>query len=272
MIEQKNLAEQKRQKSLETFLASNTEDAKITKLIGIANGDDDRTFWMDVNEPKELRALWKSVCPGAVCKDLDIGDYRDDRYGFVVERKTIDDFISAMISEIPGRLYNRLDEQVLNLHDNFEKPYLIIVGYPEDRYVNPETGETIRYEQIMGKIASIEERTNVRVQLVATESAFIQYMLYLYRKRKDGKPYEPKIVGKRVWDIDEIRVRQLAHIPGIAMTLATAINNHFTSIKEMCNASVTDFMQIPKIGKKKAESIVEVLTKDTGGKILDNSD
>ena len=262
--EELELKKRKRAESLQKFFESNPEEAKIIKdEIGLA-GEEELTLWIDVHEPPEIKRVLKLLYPKAKCKALDIGDYRDDRYGFVIERKTIDDFINSMFSEDPSRMYNRLDEQVLNLHDNFKKPYIIIVGQLSQRYRNPETGEQIRSEIILGKIASISERTKVRVLFVENDAEFINMLRFLYEKRKDGRPYEPKTAGrKREFSIPEIRARQLAHIPGIGMKLAVEVINRYPSIRAIADASVEDLMRVPKIGRKKAELILKVLTEET---------
>jgi ERCC4-type nuclease len=53
-------------------------------------------------------------------------------------------------------------------------------------------------------------------------------------------------------------------ISGIDYKRAQAVAKHFSSVREMINASVEEWMKIPGIGKVLAKSAVETVTAETG--------
>jgi excinuclease ABC subunit C len=53
---------------------------------------------------------------------------------------------------------------------------------------------------------------------------------------------------------------ELQRIPGIGPSMAKKLWTHYSSVKEMAAASVTDLMQIDGVGKKKAVAIYEGLS------------
>jgi ERCC4-type nuclease len=182
-------------------------------------------------------------------KDLDVGDYR---IGYDhVERKTVKDMVSSTET-------NRVNNQVYDLSANLVRAWLFIVGNPVseledlgfslDSYIAMEASVGIRKagEGMMG---------HINVITVRSEMDFVIWLKHIQKRAHDDTPREPlpeKLVRyskKPKYSIPFM----FQTIPDIGPIIARNFAVHFGTIEAMVNASVEELMEVPKVGRKKAE-------------------
>jgi Fanconi anemia group M protein len=179
---------------------------------------------------------------------LDFGDYIIGNT--IIERKTIDDFISSMINK-------RLLKQLKMLSESeFENKILILEGYEEsDLY---DRGE-LNNNAIRGMLLSII--TNYKISLLFTKNLYDTiYFLEVLDKKFKKKPQEKSLIAKpKFFNIFEQQEFILESFPGIGKALARDILKKFKTIKNFVNASEYELRRIKKLGEKKARKIKQIL-------------
>jgi len=116
-------------------------------------------------------------------------------------------------------------------------------------------------EGVVGSLLSIQEDWRIPIFFVPSKKWTPIYLAKLHKNL--GKPREEKIYPLRVKPkveklSDQIRC-VVEGLPGISATLAHNLLLHFGSIENLCDASIDDLMGVPKIGRKKASKIWEVI-------------
>jgi len=179
---------------------------------------------------------------------LDFGDYIIDNT--IIERKTIDDFISSMMNK-------RLMKQILKLKEApFENKILIVEGYEEKSLY--DRGK-LNNNAIRGMLLSIV--LDHKISLIFTENMedTISYLEVLY-KRIGKKPRKISLLSKpKFSNIFEQQEFILESFPGIGKALAIEILKKFKTIKNFVNASEFDLKRIKKLGEKKAKKIKQII-------------
>lgn len=168
--------------------------------------------------------------------NLEIGDYivKDT----VIERKTINDFISSMTNK-------HLINQLINLQQ-IENKLLIIEGTEEQElYSSSANNFGISENAIRGFILSI--LLNYKVPIIFTKdySDSAKFMLVLSKKQS----HEIGINAKRKSrDINEQMQYIIEGFPGIGPKTAKKLLEHFGTIKNIINADENEIKSL--IGKK----------------------
>ena len=199
-----------------------------------------------------VEALKSSNIPVEI-QPLTVGDYFliGERKNLLIERKTVWDYVHSIGSR-------RLIEQIMMMisAENAE-PRILIEGSLAaiSKFSNWSP------KGVTGNILSIIEDWKIPVYVVPSK----KWTPILLERLHDniGKPKEEKIYPLRVKPktltlSEEIRC-VVEGIPGISATLAHSLLQHFKSIKSLTEASIEELMRVPKIGRKKAEKIYEVL-------------
>ncbi len=178
---------------------------------------------------------------------LPVGDYIvSDR--MCIERKTVRDFENSIID-------SRIFEQASRLRETFKNPIVLIEGNINEC--------TLGRNVVLGAILSLY--TDYNVLVVNSESPLdTSYMLAKFAEREQQeRKREPRIAGsKRAYTQYQWQLAILGSLPGIGPNLAKNLINKFKTIRNICNADIEDLMEIDKIGKKKAESIFNVLNNE----------
>jgi Fanconi anemia group M protein len=187
---------------------------------------------------------------------LPVGDYIIGNT--IIERKTVDDFISSMLNK---RLIKQIDELKAS---SYENKLILIEGIDEQELFGRGN---LNDNAVRGMILSI--LLDHRIPIVFTKD-FIDTCNYLevLHKRLGKKKTEVSLVAKpRFANIFEQQEFIVESFPGVGKALAREILRKFGSIKNFVNASISDLMQIKKLGEKKAriiKRIVEAQYKDAG--------
>ena len=178
-------------------------------------------------------------------KQLPVGDYIiSDRV--CIERKTINDFENSLMN---GRLF----DQIKRLKDHYTFPILLIEGDEEFMLRRNVINGAIAAIYIDYGIVSLSSRN-------AHESADI--IESLARHEQEGEHREPSPKGgARAYTEQQFQEFVVGNLPGVGLKLSRALLAHFGSIKSIANASVEQLMEVPKIGKKKAERIHDILNR-----------
>jgi len=175
---------------------------------------------------------------------LPVGDYIiSDR--ICVERKTVSDFESSIMN-------NRLFEQLDRLHSSFEKPMLIIEGGEEEHRLSENV--------VLGTILKLYVDHNVQVLRSRDASGTAAMLCKFAEREQTDEKKRPRLMGlKKAHTTYQWQVLMLSSVPGIGPSLADRLLLHFKTIKNISAANVDDLMKVEKIGKKKAQSIFNII-------------
>jgi len=167
-------------------------------------------------------------------KKLEVGDYIIN--GVVIERKTMNDFVSSMLNK-------RLRIQLENLKRN-EKSLLIIEDFDvEQAKVNPNC--------VRGFIMSI--LLNYRIPIIFTRDSkdTADYLCLLAKKQERGN--ESLRLKRKPMSKEETARYILEGFPGVGPKTAKKLLKRFGSIKNIVNASKEELEK--ELGKKAGEFI-----------------
>ena len=175
-------------------------------------------------------------------EQLNVADYIiSNKVG--IERKSAQDFNDSIID---GRLFKELIE----LKNNFEKPILLIEGFP--------TGG-IHPEAIAGALSSfmIDFGVNIIQTQNSEESATILKRIAIReQKTKKRKPLIRKAM--KLSNPNESAIQVISSYPGINRTLASRLLETFGTISNVINASVDELKEVEGLGPKKSEKMVNL--------------
>lgn len=211
--------------------------------------------------------LLKGVCDEITFTQLPIGDYLlvSDSSAVIVERKTVNDFMSSVRS---NRLWDQLlrmmkaesvlgyeiKRRILLLHGNFQD-YLWEADYgdPADMLKH--------WSQLTGAYLEIVYVYNTPIIHAESDAAFKAFMRTLVRRERAGK--NDKLPDARWYrkparadlPVKDRKMYILSALPYIGNRLAENLLLHFETISQVACASVEELQNVPKIGKRKAELI-----------------
>jgi ERCC4-type nuclease len=187
----------------------------------------------------------------------------------IVERKTITDFFSSVRS-------NRLWDQLLRLMKLEEilgfkvKRRILLLDGDFEGYLEPfgeassAKGIQVFWSQIMGALLKIIYVYDTPIIVAENNEALRAFFKTLARREETGlndKLPTARWYRKRPKTDLPVKDRKryvLSALPLIGETLAKNLLEHFGTISNIANASVEELREVPKIGKKKAETIYEI--------------
>lgn len=189
---------------------------------------------------KELKEMGAEI----EVETLEVGDYQISPR-VCIERKTAEDFISSMID--PER---NLFRQIEELSKNYEKPVLIVEGENLFRVRN------VHPHSIMGALASISIDFRVPV-LFTKDSRETAEMIYIIAKRElDSGIRNLRLHAKKTSKSDdEILEYIVSSFPGVGLSTARALLEHFGSIRNIVNSDEKELQRVKGVGKMTAEMI-----------------
>ena len=214
-----------------------------------------------------LAALLEGVCEEIDFVQLPVGDYLliSDSEAVVVERKTVNDFLSSVRS---NRLWDQLlrmmsAEEVLGYR--IKRRMLLIQGNFEDYFEVAAYGSEhdvfVHWSQLMGAYLEIIYVYNTPIINAENDAAFKAFMRILVKRESSGKNDKlPEAKWHRKPARADLPVKDrkkyiLDSLPYIGDRLADNLLLHFKNISGVACASVEELQKVPKIGKKKAELI-----------------
>lgn len=178
---------------------------------------------------------------------LPVGDYIiSDR--ICIERKTTADFESSLMN---GRMF----EQVARLKGAYERPMLLIEGSRE--------GFRLQQKVILGAIVSMYIDSNVQVLLSEGIEDTADILLSIARHEQLERSRAPSLKGgMHAYTDSEYQEYIVGNMPGVGPKLARALLSHFGSISNIANSDIEELQKVDKIGKTKANRILEILNTD----------
>jgi len=174
-------------------------------------------------------------------KNLPVADYIIG--DIAIERKTLNDFISSMLSK-------RLTEQLENLKQ-FPKQLLILEG--EEKRIN------IHPNAIRGMLLSIILDFQIPIIYSKNEKETADFLILL-DKKQNKPPNEISLVAKRkVNSIQEQQQIILENFPGIGPSTAKTLLEKFKSLKNIFDSSEKKLIEqgLQEIKAKDLKKIIE---------------
>jgi len=176
---------------------------------------------------------------------LPIGDYVIG--SFVVERKTMDDFMASIVD---GRIF----KQAKDLKElSKAKPIIILEGKLSEFLIRGSINTYI------GTVLSLLFDYNIPVYISNNSRESAELIFSLYRRvAETGKSTIRIRPEKKPLDIYEIQKFILAGIPGVDKTIAERLLKEFKTLINIANASPNDLMRIKGIGPELASRIYKI--------------
>ena len=175
---------------------------------------------------------------------LKVGDYIVK--GIVIERKTVSDFISSMISR---RLLRQLEEM-----QQYEDRLLVVEGIDEQElYTDSESLTGMHPNSVRGFLLSILLRHKVPIIFTKNYEDTARFISVM-AKRKDKEL--PLNVRKKTLDKKEQMQFIIESFPGIGPKTSKKLLKEFKTIKGVINASEEE---LRKVLGKKAELVKEII-------------
>jgi len=179
---------------------------------------------------------------------LEVGDFVLSS-DIIVERKTIDDFMSSMMNK-------RLLNQLSNMKLNCKKPLLIIEGIDEqDLY---ENGRNIHENAIRGMILSIIFDFGIPIIFTKDYKDSAKF-LHLIVKRQEKPDREISLkFKKRAINLSEQQQFFIEGFPGIGPSLSKKLLSEFRTVKNIINADSIDLEKIDRLDKNKISQMKKI--------------
>ncbi len=188
----------------------------------------------------EIRSLGIEV----ELKRLNVADYLVK--GIAIERKTVSDFISSMISR---RLLNQLEEL-----SQYEERILIIEGiYEQELYSDLEEISGIHPNSIRGFLISIILKYKTPIIFSKDYRDTARFISVITKRKPKEMPLNP---SKKTLNKKERMQFILEGFPGIGSKTAKKLLEEFKTIKNIINAQEED---LKKVVGKKAETIKKLI-------------
>lgn len=168
-------------------------------------------------------------------KELKIGDYIVK--GIVIERKTIQDFLSSMINK---RLIKQLEEL-----QQYEKKLIIIEGFDEQWLYYDSIKNGINSNAIRGFLLSINLKHKIPVIFTKNPKDTAKYIKVIANKKETNISLNVK---KKTLNKEEQSQFILEGFPGIGPKNSKKLLQEFKTLKNIFNASQEDLQKI--LGKK----------------------
>ena len=204
---------------------------------------------MDVHEPKTIAKHLKALEVPFSQKKITPGDYVVGEVG--VERKTLGDFFNSMVRK-------RLFDQVIRLRSCYPTSVVIVEGDLNDicRYKNPAA--------FWGAFLAIVMDENVSILFAPNKLETARILRTIWRRQEKGPNnyglrHKPKMLT-----MEEKQMFLVQGFPSVGDTLSKSLLEEFGSVRRVMMAKKEDLMKVPKIGERKAESMIKILDEGYG--------
>lgn len=185
-------------------------------------------------------------------RQLEVADYLISK-DIAIERKTINDFISSMLSK-------RLLKQLIDLKENYAKPLLIIEGIEDEDIYKSERHPGLHANAIRGMILSILLEFGIPIVFTKDYSDTAQFLILL-AKRQERPAHEISLKAKRrAFSLSEQQRFVIEGLPGVGPAIAKELLRKFKTIKAIANAKRVELERIKKVNSKKAAAIKRIFT------------
>ncbi len=184
-------------------------------------------------------------------KQLQVADYLISK-DIAIERKTVNDFISSMLSK-------RLLKQLIDLKENYSKPLLIIEGIEEQDIYKSDRHPKLHPNAIRGMILSILLEFSIPIILTKDYIDTAQFLILLAKKQEKPSREISLKAKRRAFSLAEQQQFVIESLPGIGPTLAKELLKKFKTVRGVMNANKVELQKVKKINKKKADNIKRLL-------------
>lgn len=178
------------------------------------------------------------------------GDNSDgEKQTIGIERKTKEDFLNSIIDK-------RLIAQLTFLRENFKHPILIIEG-TENLYRMRD----FHPNAVRGMLASIAIDFQIPTIYTRNYRDTAKIISVISKRLEKPKKLSSLLLQRKPLTIREQQEMVVGSFPGIGSEISKKILKNFKTIKEFINADTKKLQEVEKIGKKKAQKILEILEK-----------
>ncbi len=205
---------------------------------------------IDHREKNEIINILKNLEKGAEIevKNLSVGDFILSK-DVVIERKTINDFLSSLIDK-------RLFEQARELKHNFKKPLFLIEGNLEEIYNIRDINENAIRAAMLSLILDFEIPFLFSTNIL--DSAKI--LITIARREQIQKNKEISLRGSKIaYTMPQMQQYFVEGLPLVGPNLAKLLLKKFKTPKKIVNAKLEKLKKVEKIGDKKAKLIRDIL-------------
>jgi DNA excision repair protein ERCC-4 len=211
---------------------------------------EDLRMVIDERERKSgIPDLLREVGVKVELKNLPIGDYIVASET-VVERKSVNDFISSVFD---GRLF----DQCNRLKEHYENPAIVIEGDIDE--IDQITENPLVF---YGAVSSVI--LDFKIPVVPTPNASHTAKLLVAMCARQGTmkgPFLKKI--RKSGDLQHQQLCVLCSLPGVGEKLAARMLEKFGSAGNSLNASISDLSKIKGMGEARAQKIRKILDAGT---------
>jgi len=178
---------------------------------------------------------------------LSVGDYIiSPECG--IERKSARDFVSSMFS---GRVF----DQASRLSKAYKFPVILVEGD-----FNIIMSELSKPRAVWGALATLSFGYNLHTFFTATPYQTADFIYILAKRERFIRPKDLMVKKKpKSGTIRETQLNVISMLPGIGPKLANNILTHFSTIRNVVNATVAELAMVRYVGRSKAERISKVL-------------
>ena len=167
-----------------------------------------------------------------------------------IERKTKEDFLNSIIDK-------RLISQLNLLRENFKHPILIIEG-TENLYRMRE----FHPNAVRGMMASIAIDFQVPILHTRDYRDTSKLISVIAKRLEKPKKLSSLLLQRKPLTIKEQQEMIVGSFPGIGSEISKNLLKNFKTIKNFINADIKKLKVVERVGKKKAEKILELLEKE----------
>lgn len=182
-------------------------------------------------------------------KQLEVGDFVIGP-DVVIERKAVEDFLSSILD-------GRLLAQLMNMSQAYARPLLLLEGKPEELFIS----RNIHEHAIIGMLSTIA--LTYRIPILFTKDArdSARYVYLMAKREQISKDKEIRLrMGRKGLTTEEQQQFIVESLPSVGPNLAKSLLEHFGSVQKIANANLDELKEVEKIGPKKAQTILNVLT------------
>lgn len=178
---------------------------------------------------------------------LQTKDVQGNAKDLAIERKSQSDFINSIIDK-------RLHSQLISLKEFYPLQLLIIEGSK-----NIFSIRNFHPNAIRGMIASIVIDYQIPIIHTKNYRDTVSFLDIIARRLEKPVRNISLVKKRKPMALKEQQEFLIESLPGIGPNLSKELLKKFGTVKKIVNASEKKLIKVPKIGKKKAESIKKIL-------------
>jgi len=203
-------------------------------------------IYADYREEKSgVPELLKKLGALVILENLSVGDYVVGE-GVIIERKSVTDFVKSIFDK-------RLFDQVSKLKETSSNAFIILEGSIEraKRF-------TSNWNAVLGALVSIQTGYGIGI-LLSSDVEDTAYLIYkLGEKFLESQRRTISLVRKpKLSTLRDAQLFVVQSFPNIGPVLAEKLLERFGSIKDICNASISDLQKV--LGEKRAEELFKLI-------------